>query len=68
MPLLEVENLAVRFRSRTGVVPAVNGVSLVDALEAALRELAGYAGGWRPRRSGGLSGTTTGHASPSRSP
>src|SRR6185312_584819 len=27
MPLLEVENLAVRFRSRTGVVPAVNGVS-----------------------------------------
>ena len=34
MPLLEVENLAVRFRNRTGVVPAVNGVSFtVDAGE-----------------------------------
>ena len=27
MALLEVENLAVRFRTRAGIVPAVNGVS-----------------------------------------
>ena len=34
MALLEVEDLAVRFRTRTGVVPAVNGVSFaVDAGE-----------------------------------
>ena len=34
MALLEVENLAVRFRTRAGVVPAVNGVSFtVDAGE-----------------------------------